>query len=185
VAAPDYVPKPTDEKPRVYTSPPRRPESWLADRPGEIHGLQPEGPGLGVQGPDQGYALKLARQFEGKLALTAGESHEDAIAGAVAIATRRASLFGRSPVMHDLTVALTIWGFLGEAPADLVARRKELFAGVADPHHYSDGRALVDSVPEALLRMTPTEVARTVRDDPDRILAVAAAAAIGEAAAVD
>jgi hypothetical protein len=87
--------------------------------------------------------------------------------------------------MHDLTVALTIWGFLGEAPADLVARRKELFASVADPHHYSEGRAVVDSVPEALLRMTPAEVARTVRDDPGQILAVAAAAAVGEAAAVD
>ena len=185
MAAPDYVPKPTDEKPRVYTSPPRRPDSWLADRPAEIQGLQPEGPGLGVPGPDQGYALKLARRFEGQLVLTAGEHEDDAIAGAVAIATRRASLYGRSPVIHDLTVALTIWGFLGEAPADLAAARKVLFAGVANPHHYSEGRAIVDSVPEEWLRMTPDAVARTVRDDPAQVLAMAAAASTGEAHAAD
>lgn len=181
MAAPDYVPTPTDEKPRVYTSPPRRPDSWLADRPAEIDGLQPEGPGLGVPGPDQGYALKLARQFEGKLVLCTGEHHDDAIAGAMAIATRRASLFGRAPVIHDLTVALTIFGFLGEAPAELVAVRREIFAGVANPHHYFEGRAIVDSVPEALLRMTPAQVAQQVRDDPAQILALAQSAVAGEA----
>ncbi len=78
MAAPDYVPTPTDDKPRVYVSPPRRPDSWLADRPAEIAGLQPRGAQLGTPGPDQGYALKLARQFEGKLVLTPGESAEDA-----------------------------------------------------------------------------------------------------------
>ena len=88
MAAPDYVPKPTDEKPRVYESPPRRPDSWCADRPAEIDGLQPSGRQLGTPGPDQGYALKLARQFEGWLVLTPGESQDDAVAGCMAIALR-------------------------------------------------------------------------------------------------
>ena len=57
MAAPDYVPKPTDEQPRVYTSPPRRPDSWRADRPAEIDGLQPAGffhPRNGAVTPHQG-----------------------------------------------------------------------------------------------------------------------------------
>ncbi|HEY6531772.1 MAG TPA: hypothetical protein VIY72_05685 [Acidimicrobiales bacterium] len=170
MAAPDYVPKPTDEKPRVYTSPPRRPDSWLADRPAEIQGLQPEGPGLGVQGPDQGYALKLARQFEGKLVLTGGESAEDAVAGCMAIATRRASLYGRAPVIHDLTLALNLWGFLSDAAPELVALRKERFAGVASPHHYTECRAIVDSVPENVLRMTPKQVEALVAKDPTGLI---------------
>jgi hypothetical protein len=170
MAAPDYVPKPTDEKPRVYVSPPRRPESWRADRPAEIDGLQPSGPQLGTPGPDQGYALKLARQFDGKLVLTPGEAEDDAVAGCMAIALRRASLFGRSPMIHDLTVAFTLWSFLGEAPAELTAARKERFAAVASTHHYEERRALVDGVPDDVLRMTPTEVAALVALDPTCVL---------------
>jgi len=173
MAAPDYVPKPTDDKPRVYVSPPRRPDSWRADRPGEIDGLQPSGTQLGTPGPDQGYALKLARQFEGRLVLTPGESHEDAAAGCIAIALRRASLFGRSPMVHDLTVAFTLWGFLEEAPAELTTVRRERFAAVASPHHYEERRALVDAVPDDVLRMTVPEVAALVGVDPTCVLTFA------------
>ncbi len=49
----------------------------------------------------------------------------------MAIALRRASLFGRAPMIHDLTVAFTLWGYLGEAPAELTSVRKERFAAVA------------------------------------------------------
>ena len=59
-----YVPTPVGEQPRVYQSPPRRLGSWSNDRPGDFVGRQPVGPGLGSPGPDQGYVLKLARQFE-------------------------------------------------------------------------------------------------------------------------
>ena len=36
VAAPEYVPVDRNQPVRAYESPPRRPESWLADRPGEL-----------------------------------------------------------------------------------------------------------------------------------------------------
>ena len=170
MAAPDYVPKPTDEQPRVYTSPPRRPDSWRADRPAEIDGLQPAGPRLGVPGPDQGYAIKLARRFTDRLVLVPGESADDAIAGAVAIATRRASLFGRAPMIHDLTLAFTLWGFLGQAPADLTSVRKERFAAIASPHHYEERREIADAVPDDVLRMTPTEVGALVGVEPTVVL---------------
>jgi hypothetical protein len=173
MAAPDYVPTPTDEKPRVYVSPPRRPDSWLADRPAELRGLQPSGPQLGTPGPDQGYALKLARQFEGRLVLTAGESEEDAVAGCMAIALRRASLFGRAPMIHDLTVGFALWGFLGEAPVELTTVRKERFAAVASVHHYEERRAIVDAVPDDVLRLSHGEVIDRVASEPLWVLSFA------------
>jgi hypothetical protein len=158
MAAPEYVPRPADEVARVYGSPPWRPESWTADRPGDLRTRQPVGDRLGRPGPDQGYVLRLARQFEGTLVLADGEHEVDAIAGCVGVALKRASLFGRAPVVHDLTIAFTVWGFLSEAPDDLVALRRPLFAEVANPHHYEEARLVVDLVDEATLRQSPDEV---------------------------
>lgn len=157
MAAPEHVPVDRNQPVRAYESPPRRPESWLSQRPGEVvHDGQPRGDQLGHQGPDQGYALGLARRFEGKLKLTSGEHEKDALAGAVAVALKRASLFGRAPVIHDLTVALTVWGFLDDEPAQgLVELRKGLFEEVWHPHHYRELRHIVDLVPAATLKLTP------------------------------
>ena len=173
MAAPDYVPKPTDDTARVYSSPPRRPESWMADRPAELSGRQPLGARLGAPGPDQGFALKLGRQFAGRLVLAPSESEADALSGCLAIAMRRSAIYGRAPVIHDLTLALTLWGFVFEAPADLVAVRSQVFASVASPHHYVERRAIVDGVSEELLRCSVPEVSAIVRDDPRRVLAMA------------
>jgi len=106
---------------------------------------------LGSPGPDQGFALGLAARFRDRLVLADGESAEDAIDGCVGVGLRRASLFGRAPVVHDLTVAFTVWGFLGTAPDELVALRRPLFEAVG--HHYEAQRAIVDVVPEATLRL--------------------------------
>ncbi len=165
MAAPEFVPVDKTRLLRTYESPPRRPDPWLADRPGELEGGQPTGPRLGSPGPDQGFVLRLARQFEGKLTLTTGEHERDAIAGGCAVALRRASLFGRAPIVHDLTVAFTIWGFLGEAPDELVALRKHLFEEVANAHHYPELRRVVDLEREDAMRMTPQQVADAVRSD--------------------
>jgi hypothetical protein len=164
VAAPEYVPVDKTRPARGYESPPRQPEPWLANRPGEVvDDGQPHGDRVGHQGPDQGYVLSLVRRFEGKLTLTSGEHERDALAGAAVVALKRASLFGRAPVVHDLTVALTIWGFLGEAPPELVALRKPLFEEVAHPHHYAEQRRLADLVPEDVLRRTPQQVTEAHR----------------------
>jgi hypothetical protein len=166
MAAPEHVPVDRTKPVRAYESPPRRPDSWLPDRPGElVEGGQPRGDRLGHQGPDQGYALKLARQFEGKLTLTPGEHEKDALAGAVAVALKRASLFGRAPVVHDLTVALTVWGFLMEAPKELVELRKGLFEEVWHPHHYTELRRIVDLVPARTLWLTPAFLESVHRTD--------------------
>lgn len=152
----------------------------MADRPAEITGRQPLGPRLGDPGPDQGFAIRLARQVRGRLLLTPGESEDDAIAGIVAIAMRRSALFGRAPAIHDITVALTLWGYLSEAPADLVAIRVKVFAAVASTHHYMERRAIVDAVPEEVLRLNPTAVDAFVRNEPTKQLAMANDALAGQ-----
>jgi hypothetical protein len=167
MAAPEHVPVDRTKPVRAYESPPRRPEPWLSDRPGEVvERGQPRGDQLGHQGPDQGYALSLARRFEGKLQLAPGEHEKDALAGAVAVALKRASIFGRAPVIHDLNVALTVWGFLDEEPAEeLVDLRKHLFEEVWHPHHYAELRRIVDLVPGRTLRLIPSYVAQAHRMD--------------------
>jgi len=155
MAAPEYVPTTKEQQPRRGLGlPPAR--AWRADRPGELGPAQPEGPSLGSPGPDQGYALVLARRFEDRLVLD-GVHREDAVAGCLGVALRRASLFGRAPVIHDLDIAFRVWGFLGDAPPELVELRVPLFEAAA--HHYSDQRAIVDHIPEATLRLTHQAVA--------------------------
>ena len=156
MAAPEYVPNRLDEQPRTGLKLPP-PDQWLADRPGDLGPAQPAGTRLGSQGPDQGYALSLARRFEGRLQLGEGEHAEDAVAGCVGVATRRASLFGRAPVIHDLDIAFRVWGFLGDAPAELLELRRPRFQAAS--HHYWDQRDIVDQVPESTLRLSHQEVA--------------------------
>ena len=137
------------------------PLAWTSDRPGDLVGRQPRSPRFGYQGPDQGYALTLAERSRDRIHVGPGESVDDAIRGCLNIALRRASLFGRAPTVHDLTVAFTMWGYLDpHPPDDLRDRRAQLFAGVTDTdHHYAEGRAIADMVPEETSLMRPDEVA--------------------------
>ena len=160
MAAPKSAPAGARES-RYYTSPDVVPEAWSPERPGVVEGPQPAGRLLGAQGPDQGYALMLAARLATRIRLQGRERLDDAIRGCLGIALRRASLFSRAPVIHDLTNAFTIWGFFDPTPPDdLIARRPQLFEGVGDvDHHYAEGRRIADLVPESTLRMTPEQVA--------------------------
>ncbi len=155
MAAPDYVPVAHADQPResLPMPPPRR---WTADRPGDLQRGQPTGRRFGKPGPDQGYALKLAEHFEDRLRLAEGEHREDVVAGCVVVALRRASLFGRAPVVHDLELAFGLFGFLDDAPPELVAWRRALLAGAGE--QYWEQRAIVDLIPEETLRLTPAYV---------------------------
>jgi hypothetical protein len=161
MAAPRFAPVAPNDEVRYYSSPDHVPGGWEPDRPGELVGPQPRGDRLGTPGPDQGFALKIANRLAPKVRLQPGEQLDDAIRGCLAIALRRASLFSRAPVVHDLTIAFTIWGFYDETPpSELVATRRSMFEGVGNTaHHYVEGRAIADLVPEATLRATPAEVA--------------------------
>lgn len=162
MAAPEHVPVKPGQQVRTYGSPPRRSDSWRPDRPADFadEHSQPHGDLFGSPGPDQGYALKLARLVEPELRLTDGEHARDALAGIVAIGLKRASLHGRAPVIHDLRVAATVFGYL-DAAADpvLVRLRKGLFEEVGHFHHYMELRGIVDLVAADVLRQSPQQVA--------------------------
>lgn len=139
------------------------PAAWTPDRPADLRSPgQPTGPRLGRPGPDQGYALRLARRLEHDLSLAQGESAEDVVTGCALIASKRAALFGRAPVIHDVRVAALIWGFLGwdgqSPPEDLVELRRRAFRSVG--HEYERQRQLADAVPDEVLRLAPEEVGR-------------------------
>jgi hypothetical protein len=161
MAAPNYVPVSLSDLPR-QDEPAKPPDSWRAERPADLKAGQPVGPKLGRPGPDPGYALLLARRFDDQLYLFEGESKEDAIAGCVGVALKRAALFGRAPVIHDLELAFRLWGFIGPAPADLVEYRRSLFEAAS--HHYWDQREIADRVPDETLRLTPANVKERMND---------------------
>lgn len=168
MAAPEHVPTKPVQTVRAYASPPRRPESWAVDRPGDFADTdrQPAGDRLGNQGPDQGYALKLARLVEPELSLVDGEHARDALAGIVAVGLKRASLLGRAPVIHDLRIGATLFGYLDPtADPALVRLRKGLFEEVGHFHHYAELRHIADMVPAAVLRQTPQQVAARYESD--------------------
>ncbi len=160
MAAPRFSPVPPTVHPRSYESPDHVPTSWMPDRPGEIEGFQPAGPRLGEPGPDQGFALRIAATLRPKIQLQPGENVDDVIRGCLGVALRRASMFSRAPVVHDLTIAFTIWGFYDATPpAELVALRGRMFEGLRlVGHHYMESRAVADLPPESTLRMTPAQV---------------------------
>ncbi|MBK5223230.1 MAG: hypothetical protein JJE52_10215 [Acidimicrobiia bacterium] len=177
MAAPEYVPVDSTAPARAYGSPQRLDEPWLADRPGDIvREGQPWGPQLGNPGPDIGYALKLARTFRDKLVLAEGEHLDDVIAGCVQVAMKRAALLGRGPVVHDLTQAFTLFGYLSEAPADLVEFRRPLFAEVAHSHHYTERRRIADLASEEALRRPVTRLAAAVSASWQRLFNLPTAA---------
>ena len=152
---PDYVPVSAEGRVRPVRRLPA-PESWSPERPGELRRYsQPNGRLMGVPGPDQGYALLLAERVLPELVLMPGEEANDVVSGAVAIALRRASLFGRAPVLHDITHALALFGYLSEAERDLVEFRRELFAGAA--HDYMTRRRVEAAPTEDALRSSHTD----------------------------
>lgn len=161
MAAPKFSPVGPTDKARAYRAPDHVPDNWSPDRPGEIEGFQPHGPRLGSHGPDQGFALKLANRLRPKIEVGPGEHVDDAIEGCLGIALRRASMFSRAPVIHDLNIAFTMWGYFdADPPAELVTLRATLFEGLRHTnHHYTEARVVAEMAPVPTLEMTPGEVA--------------------------
>jgi hypothetical protein len=137
--------------------------SHLVGRPSELHGPRTvQGEHMGFQGPDQGYALSLAHRISKRLVLTPGEDPHDVELGTAMIAARRAAGLGRAPTIYDLEVALGIFGFLAQAPEELVEYRRAAFQAIG--HSYVAQRNLVDQIPASTLALSPVELA-TPRSD--------------------
>ena len=132
------------------------PGSWTSSRPAEVVGpVRRSGPSLGTPGPDSGFALRLAKRFEHKLRLGEGESEHDVLLGVALVAAKRSAIFGRAPSVYDVQFGLNLWGFLDDAPPELVASRRVLFSSIS--HDYVAQRRLVDSIPDEMLRLSPEE----------------------------
>ncbi len=154
MAQPPFVPQQGPLSVRHYSSPPRRARSWWARRPGDLADAAPAaGEGQGHQGPDQGYALELAKAFTPLLRLSEGESANDVVAGCVTVALKRASLLGRAPIAEDLQVAFERWGFLDDPPPSprRLSERRRRFAGAGGHDGYAQRRRIAESVPAAEL----------------------------------
>lgn len=159
---PEYVPLNAADRVRaVERLPPAKP--WRPDRPSELTtpGL-PVGPRLGSPGPDLGYGMKLARMLLDKIVVPDGEDDHDAFAACFAVGAKRASVFGRAPVIYDFQVAYTLWGWMPGAPADLVAFRRPLFRGAS--HEYDTQRDIADRTPPETLAMSPAEAEASLSD---------------------
>jgi hypothetical protein len=156
VAQPEFVPLHAGDRVRAAERIPAH-GGWRQDRPAELVSPDlPTGQRFGSPGPDQGYGLTLAERFVDRLELAPREHGEDAVAGALGIGLRRASMFGRAPVIHDLDLAYTLLGYLGGAPTDLVSFRVPMVQGAA--HSYWVQRDVVDKVRTDTLRLTPAQV---------------------------
>jgi hypothetical protein len=140
---------------------------WVSHRPSDYKPVPnaTHRPNTGIPGPDQGYALHLAERFSDRLNLTDVEHSEDVLTGASMIGLRRASLYRRAPVSHDIELALHLFGYLEGATEELVEARERLLSGIS--HDYWQQRDVADLVPEATLRLTPALVRSRLESDPD------------------
>lgn len=156
MAQPSFVPVPDSDRVRPSIPAPV-PTKARTNRPGELRGTLGVHPrGAGFTGPDQGYALTLAHRLAPRLHLGEGEDRHDVELGIALLGARRASLAGRAPCIYDLEAAAAVFGYLSDAPEDLVDYRAPLFRGVS--HSYDAQRALVDAVPDAALAGSPDGV---------------------------
>ena len=97
--------------------------------------------------------------------LEPGRDWKDVAAGAASVALKRASLFGRAPVVHDLTVAFGVWGFLDDDPdGDLLGAASQRLrrASATRPTTCACG-TVVDAVPAETLRLTHSKVLADAR----------------------
>jgi hypothetical protein len=154
--APDRADRPRQQQnlPPGLGYPPAR--SWRANRPGDLGASQPGGTLRGRPGPNVGYAYTLAERVRDDFRLAPHEDIEDAISVVAEIAMKRASAFGRAPVLADVELAMALLGYDGSAEPELAAWRARAVHDAA--HHYLLRRAIVDSVPDSLLTQGPAEL---------------------------
>jgi hypothetical protein len=164
MAVDPYVPTLPEDAPRRSVAIPPA-VGWRSARPGDLDPAV--GPGcngvlFGTPGPDSGYALTLAERFHDQITVVRPETVHDAEAIAAQVAMRRGGLFGRAPVRPDVELGFTLFGWLGDAPADLVEWRRLAVAGVA--HDYARRVGLVVAIPEWVLRQQPNQIPAQMSD---------------------
>ncbi len=156
-----YIPNDIDSDPRQLPNlapgvhmPPAG--SWHADRPGDLVAGQPHGDLLGSPGPDVGYALLLVERRRDQFVISTHEPRSDAEAVVAEIAMKRASSYGRAPVLADIDVAMELLGYAGDVPLEIPEWRLHLVHEAA--RDYARRRRIVDGIPFDVLRLPPEKV---------------------------
>jgi hypothetical protein len=156
-----FVPADPADRPRQQQNlppgtalPPAR--RWRAERPGDSDEPSPQGGVFGTPGPNVGYAYTLAERASEHFALAEHERIRDVIPVIAEIAGRRAALFGRAPVMKDVELVSSLLGYDGSADSADERARAQLVHEAG--HSYIRRRAIVESVPEALLRQSRADI---------------------------
>jgi hypothetical protein len=155
--APDLDDRPRQQQnlPPGVGYPPAR--SWRANRPGDLGAAQPGGILRGRPGPNVGYAYTLTERARDRLRLAPHEDLDDAVSVVAEIAGKRAAALGRAPVIGDVELAMRLLGYDGSADHAFASWRAHAVHGAA--HGYPTRRAIVDSVPDALLAQPASRVA--------------------------
>ena len=151
----------------VATPSPDAARRWSPTRPGELSSPDevPWGGAYGTPGPDAGYARALAAGRE--LSLVTGERRVDADTAIAALASARASFYGRAPTGLDIDVASIILCYdpsgIPAAVADRVAANRGAWVGdlARKPHRAIE---LVEAVPVEILIAEPDAVRAAVAD---------------------
>lgn len=133
---------------------------WRSARPGDLGPAQPEGALLGRPGPNVGFAYTLAQRAKDRLRLGPFEHAHDATAVIAEIAGKRAASFGRAPTIGDVDFAVALLGYDGTASEPFVKTRTA--AVYESGHDYRRRRAVVDAVPDELLRLRPAQAASEI-----------------------
>jgi hypothetical protein len=151
MAVDPYVPTRPEDAPRHSVAIPPA-VGWKAVRPGDLDPAAARGKGVlfGTPGPDSGYALTLAEQYHGQITAVFPETAHDAESVAAQFAMRRAGVFGRAPVRGDVELGFTLFGWLGDPPAELVEWRRKAVARAA--HDYARRTTLIETIPEWVVR---------------------------------
>ena len=164
MAVDPYVPtRPEDAPRRSVAIPPA--VGWKAVRPGDLDPGEPlgkKGRLFGTPGPDRGYARTLAERFHDRITAVFPETVHDAESLAAQVAMRRGGVFGRAPVRADVELGFTLFGWLGDAPADLVEWRRKAVANVG--HDYPRRVSLVEAIPEWVIRQRPDQIRDRLSD---------------------
>ncbi|HEY9557729.1 MAG TPA: hypothetical protein VIR58_13410 [Acidimicrobiales bacterium] len=167
MSAPEHVPVGPLDAPRVGDlerfPPPRRPEDRVV-RHADMTTV-PRESGYGTPAPDAGFALLLAERFADRLQLAPGEHLRDAYFAASMLAIKRASRFGRGPVITDVEIGFTLLGYLGDGSSELARWRAHDLAGIAHDYHLQ--RHVANLVADDVLAQ-PVE---QIRSRPDTWLA--------------
>lgn len=124
--------------------------AWVADRPGDVGPDQPTGALFGRPGPNNGYAVLLTQRVRDQFVLGDHEALDDVLAVVAELAMKRAASFGRAPVTKDVEAAAVLLGYERDTDPEFVEWRASVVHGAA--HEYPQRRALVDAIPDAILR---------------------------------